>query len=847
MRYLCLFSLVVFLSCQQKEYNNNEDMTRFEEKLYPFEGFWDQRNYPETKFDYKSYHKNLRELTSSVVTRSTTGQWEVQGPGNIGARINTIAVHPSNSEIIFLGFSQGGLFRTENGGDSWEAVFDDRAYMAISDIEFDPNDPEIIYVGTGDLNISGYPFIGDGVHKSTDGGDTWTQIGLSEESIISEIHVSSEDSDIIYASAMGIPFERNSKRGLYKSEDAGANWNQILMINDSTGVIDILVDPQDHNTVFAAGWNRIRNNNESKISGPDAKIWKTTDGGENWEILENGLPTGELVRIGLAMSGPDSETLFASYCRSGGSDSCATFGVDLSGIYKSVDGGNNWTEIPWLEENGLPCGVQGGFAWYFGRISVNPEDVDDILVLGVDMYRTRDGGISWAPATPPWWEYSVHADKHDLVWLEDGDFLLATDGGAYRYDDETETYSDIENIPTTQFYRVAYNPWQPDYYYGGAQDNGTTGGNKEGINEWDRIFGGDGFQAIFDPVDPNVFYVETQNGSIRVTTDGGGSFSGIPGFGGPKNWDTPYIMSAHDNNTLYAGSDRVYVNSGGPFGEWMEFSEDLTDSENPESAYRHDISTLHESPLNPNVLYVGTSDGWAWRTVNGGVSWEKVIDNLPRRYVSDVKASPNNESVAFLGITGYKYNEFIPHIFKSVDYGDTWVSINSNLPQLSVNDIYVLEGYDDNVVFVATDGGVYMTIDGGEFWERLGENMPIIPVYDLTYNPVKNELIAGTFARGIQSFDLTQVELETTNTTNTDLVGVKLKSNLISNESLEIDYSEEIRDVRFEIYDLNGRVTHGDASIEILSNVNIQTWTSGTYIIRFSKNGQSYTQRFFKS
>ncbi len=818
---------------------------RMSDKEFPFNDYYFQKQYPEKSFDYSSYLNSMQKAADELnIHQSSQGQWETQGPGNIGARVNTIAVDDDNDAVIYLGFSQGGLWKTEDAGNSWNPIFDDRAYLAISDVEIDPSDNQTIYVGTGDLNISGYPFIGDGIHKSIDGGISWQNIGLIEASIISEVHVSDQNPEIIYASAMGIPFEKNENRGLYKSLDSGNSWEQVLFINDSTGVIDILVHPTNDNIVYAAGWNRIRNNNISKITGPDAKIWKTTDGGTTWDVLENGLPTGDLTRIGLAMSGSNSKKIYASYTKPSGSDECETGGIDLQGIYISEDGGDSWNPIPTSEaSNSLPCNTMGGFGWYFGRLFVNPMNDNDISILGVWLWRTLDGGQTWSYAD------DTHADKHDMVY-SNGNFYLGTDGGAYKMDQNGfDNWVDIENIPTTQFYRVAYNPWRPDEYFGGAQDNGTMYGNIEDINGWDRYFGGDGFTAAFHKSNPNIAFAEYQNGAINMTIDGlNGNWNYVSdGLEGSRSWDMVYALSHHNDDALYTGTDRMFSGIiNGDQVDWTAISPILADTVNPNSAIRHQISTFSESSINPNLIYVGTNDGLLSKTTNLGSDWVNINGQIPRRYVTDIKASDIFENVVYTCISGYKYNDFTPLIYKSEDQGETWKSIAGNLPNLSINHIHVLKTNDDTeALFVATDGGVYFSINDGDVWQRLGDNMPIIPVYDLAYNKANHQIVAGTFARSIQSFDLSQIEMVSSVENNFMSINEVSIYPTVSDSKVSIT-SLASGIVSIDIFDQKGKRMKS-ISVSKSIELDITSYPMGTYFFRcVNEDGKTLTKRIIK-
>ena len=490
------------IACQP---NTSDPEARLKDKLYPGEDHFFDKQFPFSTFSWNAYREALRDVKQfrDLASNRSSGEWVVEGPGNIGARINTIAIHPTNDQIILVGFSEGGIFKTINGGQDWYPVFDDQVKLSIGDITFDVQNPQIVYAGTGDPNISGFPFVGNGLYKSVDGGESWSYLGLSEVGIISQIRVSPDNSQEILVGAMGLPFIKNEHKGLYKSSDGGISWKKILFINDSTGVIDLVMHPTNKNILYATSWNRIRNNSKSLVSGPDGKIFRSVDGGLQWEELTNGLPTGPVSRIGIDIAKSNPNILYAAYTHP------STY--NLEGIYKSTDGGDSWQPLPIYEPTlaSLPRSLYGGFGWYFGKIRINPDNPDDVFILGVDMYRSQDGGINWSLAVPPWWTYEVHADKHDLVF-KNGNIYLATDGGLYRSEvSSTDNWQDIENIPATQFYRVAHNPHTPDFYYGGAQDNGSTGGNAALINEWGRIYGGDGFQMAFNPDSPFIFYASS--------------------------------------------------------------------------------------------------------------------------------------------------------------------------------------------------------------------------------------------------------------------------------------------------------------------------------------------------
>ena len=863
--FVCAAIVFCFLQCTPSNEPSEKAHAAeiLDAKHFPSDHFFNQRAYPDTAFDISAYTDALMEARSMAQFQRDgdifTGDWTVQGPGNIGGRINTVAIHPSDPQTIYVGFGQGGVWKTTDLGQNWISIFDDQTFLAIGDIVIDPNNPEIVYVGTGDPNISGYPAIGDGLYKSEDGGQTWTHLGLTETRIISKIIVDPSNTQTLYVSTMGLPFEPGPDRGLYKSTDGGQNWAQVLFVSEEAGVIDMLIDPEQPSTLYAAGWDRIRNNFFSNVAGPGARIYKTMDGGDTWTELANGLPQDDQGRIGLTMSGQNTDVLFAEYV---GTNS------QLYRIFKSVDAGATWDTIPTNEDTGLSASALGGFGWYFGKIRVNPNNDDDIFLLGVDLWRTLDGGENWFVASPPWWTYEVHADKHDLLFAPEGgvyDYLLATDGGLYA-NVGTDNFLDIEDIPANDFYRVAYNPHQPDQYYGGMQDNGSSGGNLTTINDWPRIFGGDGFQMAFHPELPDVFFVETQNGNIRVTADNGNSFdsaNGATSNDSRKNWDMPYMISAHDPNNLYTGTFRAFKGTldlnGQPSVDWEAISEDITKGVLTSPRY-HTISTLHESPLVPGLLYYGASDGNLTRTEDDGENWEVISTDLPDRYVTDVKASPNLEDNVYVSHSGYKYNDFTPHIHRSKDRGQTWESIAGDLPNLAINDVYVLPEHADSILFVATDGGVYGTIDAGLSWERMGTSLPFVPVYDLEVNPDENTLIAGTFARSIMTYPLDSIQFPEppdTMVSNNKTIAKSIDNELLiyptlAKDQVNIEFENPDAAIPFElvVLDATGKLVYtqnGTTNGNTVVPVSVRYLANGTYRVKVRLGRKMLSGSFIKA
>ncbi|MBV6440188.1 MAG: Ycf48-like protein [Saprospiraceae bacterium] len=757
-----ILALLSILSCQPTATVKKDKLA---EKAEPNEMFSFQRSYPDRDFDWKGWRKAIvaaRNEAISVQERSVSGcsgnasDWTQQGPGNIGGRVNTLAVKPDDENIVLAGFSAGGIFKTTDGGINWYPVFDDHIELSIGDIVFDPTNPNIVYAGTGDPNMPSIVFNGDGIFKSTDAGESWQYAGLSQQGIVSKIQIDPLNPQNIYAATMGNPYVRDSERGIYKSSDGGATWQQVLFVSNQAGASDLVINPSNPQVLYASFWDRIRSNTESIIYGPHARIYKTTDGGATWTQLGGGLPTGIMGRTGLAMSAQNPDKLYAVFI-----DSLSTPG----GLYKTTDGGTTWSsvDINALEDK---C---GDFGWYFGKIALNPSNDEEIYFHAIIMWRKAAGTNTWLTAS------GGHADSHDLVILPSGKRYWANDGGVYRKEANSNIWTRCKNLPTTQFYHTTYNPHTPDIYWAGAQDNGIKKGNAAGFNDWANVYPADGFRCGFHPTDPNTYWVEIQNGAIMKTTDGGATWligQSCLGTSDRCNWDTPYFISAHNPDIQYAATYRVYNSSSGT--AWSPISTDLTDGIIYGPRF-HTVSCLNESLVLAAKLLAGTSDGNVWRREPTG-GWVNITGNLPDRYVTSVHGSTTLPHRLFVTHSGFRNNEYIPHVHRSDDNGQTWLDISGNLPQIPVNDLLIMPGHADSILFAATDAGVYFTRNRGTTWGRLGGNMPFIPVFDLEHNPVRKELMAATYARGLWTFPLDSVFAQQNAVTVNVSGGIKTES-----------------------------------------------------------------------
>jgi len=812
--------------------------------LKPEETFFLLRNYPDGTSGYQKFQQTIREVGKNyrlfITNKSSAPLWKTQGPYNIGGRINSIAHHPGNANTIYVGNVTGGIFKTTDAGKSWAPVFDQNAYLSVGCLVIDPTDTNVVYAGTGDPNISGYPWIGNGIYRSKDAGTTWEHLGLDSVGIVSKICINPNHPEVIYAATMGIPFERNVNRGLYKSIDGGETWQKVLYLSNETGIIDLAMVSHSPDTLFAAGWTRIRNYSESLGSGPECKIYRTFNGGQTWDTLSTNLPAEEMSRIGLCLSSGDSTEVLAQFINPAG--------YETRGIFRSKDYGDSWEQ---LDPNQSLNGILGGFGWYFAKIRVNPWNNNQIFVLGVDLYKSEDAGNSFFMTTPYWASYEVHADKHDLVFTDSSTILLSTDGGLYKSLDGGKTWNDIENIPNTQFYRVAVDPNHPGYYCGGAQDNGTSYGNINDSANWEHLFGGDGFQPLFVPGDTTLIYVETQNGSLyygkKQTGDDYFSFDYFYSNSEPNrtSWDMPVCMDPNQSSTIYCGTYRVYENTQSPNNNgWTPISDDLTDG--TETTF-HVITALSVSSLVNRMIMAGTSDGRVHLFRNN--QWTDISAGLPQRYVTCVRTSSNDSTHLFVSHSGYKDNEYIPHVHYSSDLGETWSDISGNMPQLAVNSSFILNGYGDSVIFAATDGGVYHTINRGQFWERSGLGMPVLPVYDLAYDDTNHTLVAGTFARSIMTLKLDDIIKKYTkpNSITEQIADLQVYPNPF-HDQVTIDTRNILSPGNITITSLNGQVVFEQPiSGSTKSTLNLSALKPGNYLLTIqTKNKIIATQKLIK-
>jgi photosystem II stability/assembly factor-like uncharacterized protein len=824
---LLTIAILMFFLPEHSHYHSKSENGKDETEKEPYDDFMLQRTYPFNTFDITAYKKGLEDAAKKIPAKNlrTTNalQWTAEGPGNVGGRFNCIAVNPLNHNVMYAGSANGGVWKTNDNAQNWFPIFDSIPYLAIGAIGINPGDTAEIWVGTGDVNISGTMYTGNGLYKSNNSGRTWTYMALSDTYVISAILFNPANTAEMLVSTMGNPFNRDNNRGIYRSTNSGSTFTNVQFLNDSTGCIDLVQDPVNPSIVYAASFTRMRTEELTVYTGTENYIFKTTNFGQNWAQLAGGLPNGlthERIGITVAKSNPD--ILYALYSASDGA---------TPELYKSADAGLSWSGI---NLTNLDVNMYGSQGWYFGKIYCDPSNPDTIYIPGVYLQVSYDGGTTWQGATfnsAVW----VHADGHYMIFHSSNEILFCTDGGLYNSLDGGFTWNDIENIPNNQFYFVREIPYAHGVYAGGVQDNGTNYGNAMAFNNYIQIYGGDGFTIQY-PANQQLVYSEYQYGGI-VYDDlyPSNNWQFVDKDTIEKyNWHTPYILSNFSDDTLYLAGETVQRIDIAPYGLHSTISPVLHDANSPEKVCN--TSTLNQSKLDRNILYAGTADGKIWNTLNGGNSWNDVTPSGNRYYITRVMPSPNNANSVYATRSGYRQNDNTPLIYKSINNGNTWTSVSGDLPMLAVNDILIYPG-NENILFIANDAGVYFTVNGGQHWERVGDNMPFVAVLDIELNYDNSTIIAGTFGRSIYTVDISSI---VTSVPSVELAPViSVYPNPATNS---IEVCSLIHVERFEIYSSSGsRVKSGQGN-----RIDISDLKPGNYFINISSGEKNLVKRFIK-
>ena len=699
------------------------------------------------------------------------------GPALMSGRIADVVIDPEDRSTWYVAVGSGGVWKTVNAGTTWTPVFDDEDAYSIGCVTLDPNDADVVWVGTGE-NVSGrHVGYGSGVYRSRDGGANWEMMGLAASGHIGMIRVDPRDSNVVFVAAQGPLWSGGGDRGLYKTTDGGETWRKVLgdglgnteQDDRYTGVSEVHMDPRNPDVMYAVAWQRFRNVAVLLDGGPGSGIHKSTDGGETWRELTEGLPEEVMGKIGLAVSPQRPDVVYAT--------------IELAnrtgGFWRSADGGETWEK-----RNEYLSGGTGPH--YYQEIFASPHEFDRVYQMDVHLHVTENGGKDFVrmPAE------TKHVDHHAMAFdADDEDYLLVgNDGGLYESFDSGQTWRFVDNLPITQFYKIAVDYDEPFYnVYGGTQDNSSQGGpsrtdNVVGIrnSDWFLTLGADGHQSAVDPTNPDIVYANWQQGNLtRYDRKTGESVYIRPQAGADEdeerfNWDAPILISPHNPERLYFASHRVWM-SNDRGDSWQAISGDLTRDEDRvrqsvmERTWSFDspwdlfamsrfntITSLAESPLVEGLLYAGTDDGLVQVSEDGGASWRRVdaLPDVPERFfVNDIKADLHHPDTVYVVVDDHKSGDFSPYILKSENRGRSFGSIAGNLPERHILWRVVQDHVEPGLLFLGSEFGVFFTVDGGERWTKLDGNTPNIAFRDLAIQTRENDLVGATFGRGIYILD----------------------------------------------------------------------------------------------
>lgn len=689
----------------------------------------------------------------------------------MSGRIADIAIHPENDNIRYVAVASGGVWKTINAGVTWNPIFDNEASYSTGCITIDPNNPHVIWVGTGENDGGRHIGFGDGIYKSEDGGASWTNMGLKASEHLSKIIVHPNNSNVLYVAAQGPLWSKGGERGFYKSIDGGKSWTKTLGDEEWTGVTDIVVDPTNANRVYAATWQRHRTLGAYMGGGPKTALYRSEDAGDTWTKLTSGLPEGNMGKIGLAISYQNTDILYAA--------------IELNrrtgGLYKSLDRGATWAK-----QSDAVSGATGPH--YYQELYTSPHHFDWLYLMDTDVQFSKDGGKTFTLLNTN----DKHVDNHALAFKKDDPnyLMIGTDGGVYESFDLGDQWRYFPNIPVTQFYKVALDDTEPFYnIYGGTQDNSSQGGpsrtdNLHGIqnSDWTVVLNWDGHQPATEPGNPDIIYAERQEGAlsrIDMTTGEAVDIQPQPAANEDYerfNWDAPILVSPHKPTRLYFASQRVWK-SENRGDSWTAISGDLTKNQErlelpimgkkqswdapwdvvAMSNY-NTITSLAESPVQEGVIYAGTDDGQVQVTEDGGQNWRIIpvgnMSGVPATaFVNDIKADLYDANTVYVVLDNHKYGDYAPYLAKSTDRGFTWTSMSSNIPDRTLLWRIVQDHVKPELMFLASEAGVYFTVDAGNQWTKLAGGVPTISFRDLAIQKRENDLVAASFGRGFFILD----------------------------------------------------------------------------------------------
>ena len=717
-------------------------------------------------------------------------KWRFIGPSDLGGRSTDVAVPVGSRTVFYAGAATGGVFKTVNTGTTWEPIFDDMPTLSIGDIAVAESDPNIVWVGTGEANIFRASEPGIGIYKSTDAGKTWKNMGLEGTYTIARVVIHPKNPDIVYVAATGHEWTTNPDRGVYKTTDGGATWQNVLTVNEKVGANDLVMDPRQPDTLYAATWNRIRKRWSDPVPGGEDGLFKTTDGGKTWTPINSGLPdTNFTGRIGIDLCRTKPSVIYAyvdnhtpgAEPRAGDRDSYGRprqRGIVGAEVYRSDDAGASWRKVspPGMERFG------GTYGWVFAQIRVDPNTPETIYIMGLGLSKSTDGGKTYVNL----YSEGLHGDHHGL-WIDPSDsehLINNNDGGVNISYDGGKSWRDFhDGIPCVQFYNVAFDFSTPFWVYGSVQDQGTyrgliplqkpaagapAGRRRFGMAQpkWETAPGGEGTIIAVDPADPNTEYSSSFYGRLERSEYKDGQWTSKEIFpkaaqGEPEHrgqWLAATMLSPHNPQVVYHGFQYLFrsMNKG---ETWEKISPDLTYN-NPAEQGKWPyaipfacITAVDESPFKFGLLYAGTDDGRVWVTKTSGDSWTEITAGLPfNKHVWKVVASKYDPATVYVTLVGRHDDDFNPYIFKSADYGKTWVSIAAGIPGGPVN-VVREDPKKKDILYAGTDTGVYVSQDAGKTWNVLGGGLPTSYVWDIAIHPRDNAMVIATNGRGMWIID----------------------------------------------------------------------------------------------
>ena len=733
-------------------------------------------------FSILAQEKDKKEDKNPYKSETFNGlKFRLIGPAVTSGRVVDFAVNPNNISEYYAAVACGNVWKTTNSGTTWDPIFDNYGSHSIGCVTLDPNNEHVVYVGTGENNSQRSVSWGDGIYRSEDGGKSFTNIGLKKSEHIAKVLIDPRDSKIIYVAAQGPLWGPGGQRGLYKSTNYGASWDSVLYISPNTGVTDVVMDPRNPDVLYAASYQRRRHVWTLINGGPEGAIYKSTDAGKTWNKLTSGLPAGDVGRIGLAISSVNPDYVYA----------IVEAANEGSGFYRTTNRGASWEKM---------SDYKNVSAQYYSEIFCDPTDLNKIYILDTFSAITEDGGKTFTPISTN----KRHVDDH-AFWINPKNtnhYMIGGDGGIYETFDGGKQWLFKSNLPITQFYRIAVDNSEPFYWvYGGTQDNNSLGAPSQTINEegimnadWIPTLGGDGFEPQVDPTDPNIIYTQYQYGELHRYDKKSGELTHIhmmEKLGEEpyrRHWDSPLIISPHKSTRLYYAANKVF-RSEDRGDNWEVISPDLSKqldrnkleimdkvwsvdavAKNASTSFYGTVVSLSESPIVEGLIYAGTDDGLIQVTEDGGKNWRKIesFPDVPElSYVSCLFASEHDPNTVYATFDNHKMADFKPYVLVSKDRGKSWKSITGDLQDGQVVYSLVQDNVKANLLFVGTEYGIYFSINEGKNWIQLKGGLPTTAVKDMHIQTRENDLVIGTFGRGIYILDnLTPLRELSENTLN---------------------------------------------------------------------------------